>query len=351
MVRGDGIRGWSISNDPLWTRRSVIQAALLVAVGCAGCETGNSSGSASADRPTRFRVICTTGMVADLAAHVAGDRAEVIALYGAVDPHTYEPTQTDIEKILAADVVLYSGLMLEGPTQVALESARGRGKLVRAVTDGVARESGYLRFPDGATTHPDPHVWHDVAAWGRCADVVANALAEHDPAHADEYKSRAAAYQQELAAIDAYARERIATIPAAQRHLVTAHDAFEYFSRAYAIPVRSVLGITTTSEAGVDDINRLVDFLVENKVPAVFVEATVNRANLQAVVEGAKRRGWNVRIGGSLYSDSMGPPGTYTGSYIGMIDYNVTLITRSLGGEAPERGFNNRLNLPAPTQD
>jgi manganese/zinc/iron transport system substrate-binding protein len=322
--------------------------AVLLALALTGCTDGPAAGDGAAvgeadAGAAGYTIVCTTGMVADIARHVAGERAEVIALYGAVDPHTYEPTQRDIEQILAADVVLYSGLLLEGPTQAALESAGERDKLVRAVTKAVEDEAGYLRFPEGASSHPDPHVWHDVAAWGRCALYVGDVLAEHDPADAAGYLKRAEEYQAQLATVDTYAKERIATIPEQQRYLVTAHDAFEYFSRRYDIPVRSVQGITTESEAGIDDINQLVDFLVENKVPAVFVEATVNEANLQAVIKGAAQREWTVTVAGTLYSDSMGAPGTYEGTYIGMIDHNVTRIVRALGGEAPETGLNGKL--------
>lgn len=310
--------------------------------GCTG-ESSAVSRNGTARPVGKYRIVCTVGMVADIVRQVAGDRAEVIPLYGAVDPHTYEPTAKDIERILLADVVFYSGLLLEGPTQSALERARQRGRVVWAVTDCLLEEPGYLRYPEGATSHPDPHVWMDVAAWSRCVEYVARRLSEYDPAGGETYRHNAAAYQQELARLDDYARRCIASIPESQRHLVTAHDAFEYFSRAYGIPVRSVQGITTESEAGTDDINRLVDFLVTQRVPAVFVESTVNQANLRAVIEGAQRRGWTVRVAGSLYSDAMGPTGTYEGTYIGMIDHNVTTITRALGGTAPPRGLHGRL--------
>lgn len=135
----------------------------------------------------------------------------------------------------------------------------------------------------------------------------------------------------------------IASIPEQQRTLVTAHDAFAYFSRAYDIPVKSVLGITTESEAGVEDINSLVDFLVEHRIPAVFVETSVNSRNIEAVIEGAAKRGWTVRIGGTLFSDAMGSPGTYEGTYIGMLDHNATVVAHGLGGTAPPRGFRGQL--------
>lgn len=291
-----------------------------------------------------YQIVCTTGMVADIVQHVVGDRATVTALFGAVDPHTYEPTAKDVERILQSDVVFYSGLLLEGPMQATLERAAQRGKKVFAVTDCLAAEPEYLRYPNGAESHPDPHVWMDVAAWSRCTESVAQTLSEFDPVGAEIYQANADAYRQELAKLDDYARECITTIPAERRHLVTAHDAFEYFSRAYGIPVRSVQGISTESEAGTDDINQLVDFLVTQKIPAVFVESTVNPANLRAVIEGASGRGWTVSVAGELFSDAMGPPHTYEGTYVGMIDHNATRITTALGGHAPWHGLNGKLS-------
>lgn len=325
------------------SRRTMLAGVLgVVCLSLTGCQ-GDSAGPSAAAPDGKYLIVCTTAMVADIAQHVAGDRAQVISLFGAVDPHTYEPTAKDIEKIRAADVVLYSGLLLEGPTQGALESAARRGKLVVPVSEVLEQKPGYLRRPDGAQTHPDPHVWHDVSAWMECSDHVAEVLADYDPEGASGYRSRSAAYREELARVDRYARERIATIPERHRVLVTAHDAFEYFSRAYGIPVRAVQGITTASEAGTDDIVQLVDYLVANDVPAVFVEETVNRDNLRAVLAGARSKGKTVEIGGSLYSDSMGPTGTYEGTYVGMIDHNVTQIVRGLGGEAPARGMQGKL--------
>jgi manganese/zinc/iron transport system substrate-binding protein len=325
-------------------------AALLSIVVTAGCESGATpAGTSSSDAKQsggRYTVVTTTGMVNDIVQQVAGDRAEVTGIMGTgVDPHLYKPTASDNSKLRSADVIFYSGLLLEGRMDEVLKTAHERGKPVYAVTEGI--DPDYIRHPPGFAGHPDPHVWGDVTAWSAAAGFVAEKLAEFDPPHADEYRQDAERYRAELAELDAYVRQVIASIPEGQRHLVTAHDAFEYFSHAYGIPVQSVLGITTESEAGVDDINQLVDFLVENKVPAVFIESSVNSRNIEAVIEGAAQRGWSVRIGGELFSDAMGAPGTYEGTYIGMIDHNATVIARALGGEAPERGLRGKLALIA----
>jgi manganese/zinc/iron transport system substrate-binding protein len=282
-------------------------------------------------------------MVADLVRHVAGERADVHSIMGeGVDPHLFKPTGTDIGLMMRADLIVYSGLHLEGAMQSAFEKAAAAGRQAIAITAGLPQD--VLRTSAKFAGHPDPHVWHDVSLWSQCLDEAVKVLSARLPDHADEFQSNAAAYRQELAGLDRYARECIATVPAERRYLVTAHDAFSYFSRTYQIEEKSVQGITTDSEPGVQDISDLVKFLVEHKIPALFVEATVNEANLRAVIEGARQKGWEVKVGGMLYSDSMGAPGTYAGTYEGMIDHNVTTITRALGGTAPEKGRLGKLS-------
>jgi manganese/zinc/iron transport system substrate-binding protein len=183
----------------------------------------------------------------------------------------------------------------------------------------------------------------DVSLWSECVAHVAKVLGEFDPPNKDYYQQNAERYQQELQSLDDYVRQVITSIPEQQRALVTAHDAFEYFSRAYDIPVRSAQGISTESEPGVNDINSLVDFIVENKIKAIFVETSVSKSNLMAVIEGAASKGWKVEIGGQLFSDAMGAEGTYEGTYVGMLDHNATVIARALGGDAPEQGMNGKL--------
>ena len=339
--------------DPRWRHGGAIRclsAALLVLM-VAGCGRSGSSGNTSdggvqpytGEYP--YRVVTTCGMVSDVVREVAGDRAEVVGLMGeGVDPHLYKPTRNDVKQLMDADVVFYCGLMLEGRMAGTLDRIAKSGKPVFAVTER-HEPSGelYLLKPEGAAGHWDPHVWMNVDLWRDCVAVVAERLAQLDPGGVDQYRRNAERYRVRLAELDAYVREVIGTIPDQQRVLVTAHDAFRYFSRAYGIRVWSIQGISTDSEAGVDDINALVDFLVERKIPKIFVESSVSKKNVQAVIEGAGERGWTATIGGQLYSDAMGPPGTYEGTYIGMIDHNATTITRSLGGQAPQGGFAGKL--------
>jgi manganese/zinc/iron transport system substrate-binding protein len=285
-------------------------------------------------------------MVADIARNVAGDRAEIAALLGSgVDPHLYKLTRSDIAQLMRADVVFYSGLLLEGKMTDALVRVAASGKPVFAVTEAI--DERYLLEPEGFLGHHDPHVWMDPDAWSQAAAVVADKLADRiDPAGADAYRDNLAAYQSQLADLDAYIHRIIETIPGDRRVLITAHDAFNYFGRRYGLEVLGIQGISTESEAGVREIERLVDLLVEKKIPAVFVETTVPQRSVKALIAGARARGHEVIIGGSLFSDAMGAPGTYEGTYVGMIDHNATTIARALGGVAPERGMQGRLSTP-----
>jgi manganese/zinc/iron transport system substrate-binding protein len=315
------------------------KTTLLVVLGVASGVVGNA---ASKPLPANYTIVTTCGMVTDIVREVAGNKAKVVGLMGeGVDPHLYKPTRDDVAKILQADVLFYSGLMLEGRmTDTFLKVAR-KGTPVFAVTELL--DEKFLLEPEEFQGHTDPHVWMDVAGWSAAVKVVARSLGEVDAVNAAYYRQNSERYLAELAKLDAYAKQVLATIPQEHRVLITAHDAFNYFGRAYGIEVRGIQGISTESEAGVADINKLVDFLVARKIPAIFVESSVSDKNIKALIEGCKSRGHAVRIGGQLFSDAMGKPGTYEGTYIGMIDHNVTTIARALGGQAPERGLNGKL--------
>lgn len=299
-----------------------------------------TSPAAGADQP--MTIVATTGMVADIAASVAGDRAEVQTLMGpGVDPHLYKPTRADVRRLMDADVIFYNGLLLEGQLTDALIRAATSGKKVFAVTEMLS--DGDLLEPEELEGKYDPHVWMDVRAWAKTAAVVRDTLADIDPDGASTYDENAARLVAELTELDAYAERVLGSVPASQRVLVTAHDAFNYLAERYGFEVVGIQGISTESEAGVRDIERLVNLLVERSVGAVFVESTVSDRNVKALIAGAKARGHTVVIGGELFSDAMGDAGTYTGTYVGMIDHNVTTIARALGGETPDGGLHGKL--------
>ena len=330
---------------PTVIKSLVAICVVFVSFAMASCGDGGSSSAAasSTDRGDgAYRVVATVGMVADPVRAVAGDRAEVVGLMGpGVDPHLYAPTRTDVGRLMDADVIFYNGLLLEGKMTDSLIRAATSGKKVYAVTELLDEQ--YLLEPEEFEGLYDPHVWMDPSAWARTIDVVRDALIEFDPAGEAAYRANARAYAAELAALDAYAVRVLGSVPERGRVLVTAHDAFNYFGARFGYEVVAIQGISTESEAGVQDIERLVDLLVERGIGAVFVESTVSERNINALVAGARARGHEVVIGGELFSDAMGEDGTYEGTYIGMIDHNVTTIARALGGEAPERGMHGRL--------
>jgi len=317
------------------------QITLLLLAALAMLQPGCSDTPAPKEGP--YRVVATVGMIADIAREIAGPLAQVDGIIGeGVDPHLYKPTAPDVKAMQSADVVFYNGLLLEGKMTDILVKLASSGKRVHAVTEGLAEDSGYVL--SGEDEHHDPHVWMDVKGWIAATKIVEKALAEFDSANAATYQANATAYRAKLEALDQYAKTSIASIPETQRVLVTAHDAFQYLSRAYGIEVRGIQGMSTESEAGVKDIEDLVSFLVARKIPAVFVESSVSDKNVRALLEGASAKGHNVIIGGELYSDAMGAGGTYEGTYLGMIDHNITTITRALGGTAPEKGFQGKLS-------
>ncbi|VAX41468.1 Manganese ABC transporter, periplasmic-binding protein SitA [hydrothermal vent metagenome] len=317
-----------------------VLASVWWLVGC-----GKSSQDVATHQAKRgYKIVVTTGMVADIVRHVAGDHAEVIGLMAeGVDPHLYTPNRNDTVYMMEADVIFYSGLHLEGHMQESFERHREAGKPVFAVTEGL--EKSFLRNPSEFEGYPDPHVWMDVTAWSLCVTEVAKQLSTYDKEHATEYQRNAKEYQKELEQLDEYIKRIIKTIPKKQRVLVTAHDAFGYFGRAYQISVRSVQGISTESEPSLDDITSLVDFVVEQKVPAIFIESSVPQRSVQAIQEGVREKGGRIALGGSLFSDAMGATGTYEGTYIGMLDHNATLIVHALGGTAPTKGFQKKLEI------
>ncbi len=278
-------------------------------------------------RTGKLRVTATTGMVADLARRVGGDRVEVDAIMGpGVDPHLFSASPSDLERLRASDLVLYSGRHLEGKMGDIFTSL-ARKKPVFAVTEGIPDDR--LLSPPELEGHFDPHVWFDVALWSETLPVVAQALSETDPAHATEYRARAAAYKDELLRLHDEVKAALATVPKERRVLITSHDAFRYFGRAYDLEVRGLQGVSTVQDAGVRDVQDLATLIAERKIKAIFIETSVSEAAIRAVQHAAKDKGQDVKIGGKLYSDAMGdkPP---EDTYPGMVRANVKTIVEAL---------------------
>jgi manganese/zinc/iron transport system substrate-binding protein len=291
----------------------------------------------------RLQIVATTGMIADAARQVGGELVEVRGLMGpGVDPHAYRQTRTDILAMTKADLVLWHGLYLEAQMEEFMERLGQRRKVV-AVAEALPRD--VLLAHDDYQDRYDPHVWMDPDLWAQVVVAVRDALIAARPEGEAAFRANADRHLEEVAALSAYAKEVLATVPEEGRVLVTAHDAFNYFGRAYGYEVMGIQGISTQSEAGLSRVTELVDLLVERRIGAVFVESSVSDRNMRALVEGAAAKGQKVVVGAQLFSDAMWRDGTYEGTYIGMIDHNVTAIARALGGEAPERGMLGRLSV------
>lgn len=278
----------------------------------------------------KLRITTTTGMIADIVGQVGGEHVQVTGLMGpGIDPHLYKASQGDVKKLDDADLIFYNGLHLEGKMGEIFEKLE-KSKPVVAVSSKL-EESQLMTDPaaTGSTVH-DPHIWFDVKLWMSAVEVVRDTLVEKDPEHAASYESNASAYLAKMEELDAYAAEQIAAIPEKSRVLVTAHDAFGYFGKAYGLQVKGLQGINTMSEYGSKDVSELRDFLVENGIKAVFVESSVSSKSIESVIEGARELGHEVKIGGELFSDAMGDEGTEEGTYLGMVKHNVDTIVSAL---------------------
>lgn len=320
------------------------RAALALVGACSATLALPRASRAAAEAPVT--VVTTTGMIADMARAIGGGEVRVRSLMGpGIDPHSYRQTRTDILALTRADLVLWNGLYLEAQMEEFLLRLARRQPVV-AVAETLPREA-LLSHPSYPQRH-DPHVWMAPLLWAEVAPAVTEALARLRPDAAERLADAEAAWRARLARLHAYVAEISATIPAESRVLVTAHDAFRYFGRAYGFEVLGIQGISTESEAGLNRIEELVTTIVERRIGAVFVESSVPERNVRALIEGAAARGHAVRLGGELFSDAMGPEGSYEGSYEGMIDHNATVIARALGGTAPARGLYGRLSAEIP---
>lgn len=290
--------------------------------------------AAAEDAP--LNVLATIGMVADVAQAVAGECATVGALLGAgTDPHAYSATPADVDKLAAAELILYVDRALEERLADVLDGFRNRTPTL-GLAGATFGATDLLEDPDEPGMM-DPHLWMDVSRWARIAPVIATAIAEQRPACADAMAANVESFGARMEALHDWVGAAIATIPEGNRILVTAHDAFYYFSDAYGIEASEAIeGISTASEASIGDIRAVAEFVIENNVPAVFVETTVNPRTIEALVAEVRAQGHAVVIGGALFSDAMGDAGTPEGSYIGMIRANTITITEALGGTLPD---------------
>jgi len=307
---------------------AIILVAVMLLNGCA-----RASPEAPADLSNRpIRAVATTGMVADIVTSVGGPRVQVTTLMGpGVDPHLFVPSEGDVTRLSSADMLFHNGLHLEARMGDMMKKMPGK---VTSVAVAEAIDQSRLLSPEAFQGAHDPHVWFDVSLWMTTVDRVRDALVERDPPHADAYRANADVYRAQLTELDAYVRRQAGSIPASRRVLVTAHDAFGYFGRAYGFEVKGLQGISTATEAGAADVQELAAMIAERQIPAIFVESSVPARAIEAVQEAVKARGWQVAIGGELFSDALGAQGTAEGTYIGMVRHNIDTITKALNARA-----------------
>lgn len=297
---------------------------LLVLAGCGTAATADQSDLSS----RQIRVVTTTTMITDLVKIVGGERVQVTGLMGpGIDPHLYKASEGDVLQLAEADLIFYNGLHLEAKLADVFERMSGQVKTI-AVTDGIDRS--LLLAPPEFEGAYDPHIWFDVTLWMQAVEQVRDALIEIDPDNAALYRANAERYLADLQELEDYVRSRIAEVPPQQRVLITAHDAFNYFGRAYGFEVRGLQGISTATEAGTADVQALADFIAERRIPAIFVESSVPVRMIEAVQAAVRARGFDVKIGGELFSDALGNPDSPEGTYIGMIRHNIDTIVSAL---------------------
>ena len=301
-----------------------IRVALIFLVGilCSSCTTETHK------KEGRLLVVTTTGLIADAVKNIARNEVDVIALMGpGVDPHLYKATHGDVRKIAEADILFYNGLHLEGKMISVFEKTRS-GKTVVAVADGIPKN---LLISLGTSVNGyDPHIWFDVSLWKHAVQTIKKTLQEKEPAKAEIFERNTEQYLRTLDSLDKWVKASIAEIPESQRVLITAHDAFGYFSKAYDIEVKGLQGISTLSEFGLRDVTSLVHFIIDRKIKAIFLETSVSEKSIKAIVHGCHEKNWPVRIGGSLYSDALGDEASGAHTYTGMVTANVNTIVNAL---------------------
>ena len=304
-------------------RLQIYAAFLLLAIALPGC-------TPSDDADTRLKVVVTTGQIEDMVANVAGDRVQLHALMGpGTDPHLYVLSEGDLVRLEQADVIFFNGLHLEARLADILAGMGRDGRRTVAVTRDI-EESALIATPAFESGH-DPHVWFDLKLWSQTVAIVSAELSAADPANAEAYAANASAYRDRLHELSQWVESELAKVPESRRVLVTAHDAFGYFGRAWGFEVHGLQGISTATEAGAGDVQQLANFLARAQIPAIFIETSVPDQTMRAVLEATRAQGHQVRIGGELYSDALGPRESEAGTFDGMYRANVSAVVGALG--------------------
>ena len=277
----------------------------------------------------KLQVVTTTTMITDLVKNIGGDKIDIQGLMGAgVDPHLYKASEGDVSKLFNADVIVYNGLHLEGKLEDVFEKMRHQNKKTIAASDAI--DTAMLIGSEYFASNYDPHIWFDITNWEIITKYITNKLCEFDAENATTYKENGANYLKTLASLKITISEQVNSLPIEKRILVTAHDAFNYFGKEFQFNVVGLQGLSTATEAGVKDVQRLASFIEEKNVKAIFVESSVPKRTVEALQEAVKAKGKEVVIGGTLYSDALGSLGTAEATYVGMYKHNVKIIVSAL---------------------
>jgi len=277
----------------------------------------------------KITVVTTTTMITDIVSQIGKDKIEVQGLMGAgVDPHLYKASEGDVNKLYNADLVFYNGLHLEGKLEEVFEKMKQKGIKTVALSDTLNKS--LLIQSENFESNYDPHIWFNIDYWRIITEYVTSKLIQTDPKNKDYYISNKNKYLIQFDSAAAEIQRKIEELPADKRVIITAHDAFNYFGQKYGFEVMGLQGISTTTEAGVQDVQNLADFIVKRKIKAIFVESSVPKRNIEALQAAVKSKGFEVKIGGELFSDACGDAGTVEGTYLGMFQHNVNTIVNAL---------------------
>ena len=305
-----------------WT---ILVLVIVISISLIGCGNNQNVKRDSG----KLNVVTTTTILADIVKNIGGDKLEVEALMGpGIDPHLYKASAGDVQKMINADFIIFNGLHLEGKMSDVFEKLNKSD--VKTIAAADVLDNSKLIESEEFEGNYDPHIWFDVKLWMEIVDVIKDNLIELDSENKDIYISNSEKYKDELKKLDEYVISRAKELPDDKRILITAHDAFSYFGRAYGLQVKGLQGISTAAEAGTLDVKELADFISEKEIPAIFIESSVPTKNIEALQAAVKDRGFNVEIGGELFSDSLGDPGTGEGTYIGTVKFNIDTIVDAL---------------------
>jgi manganese/zinc/iron transport system substrate-binding protein len=297
----------------------LIMGVFITLLFISGCDSSKKEG---------ISVVSTTGIINDVVKNIGGDHINAIGLMGpGVDPHLYKATEGDVRRLAQADLICYNGLHLEAKMGDVLEQMSRRTKVL-TVTQSFPRER--LTQPAEFEGLYDPHVWFDVDLWSVIVDDIAFELSVIDPVHKEDYSRNATSYKEKLNALHIWVQNEVKQIPEEKRIIVTAHDAFGYFGKAYGFTVKGLQGISTESEAGAKDVIELASYIADKELKAIFIESSISERNVKAVQAAVAANGWDVSIGGELFSDALGDEGSLEGTYLGMIEHNVHTLVSAL---------------------